>query len=75
VTKRKGWRKGKTSEGMMRLADTYRNERLDLTIQCDGLRGWFFYSDGMNSLCFTPPRTFADPIEAMKAAEAAKGNA
>lgn len=75
ATKRKGWRKGKTSEGQMRIANTYRNESRDLIIQQHG-RGtwWFYYGGGVgNSLCLRPPLTFVDPVEAMKAAEAAQG--
>lgn len=73
ATKRKGWRKGKTSEGLMRLANTYHNEKRDLIIQQHERGTWFYYGGGAgNSLCLNPPQTFVDPVEAMKAAEAAQ---
>jgi hypothetical protein len=74
ATKRKGWRRGKTSEGRMRLANTYRNEKRELIVQQQEHGMWFFYGEGAgNSLCLNPPQTFADPLDAMKAAEAAQG--
>lgn len=73
ATKRKGWRKGKTSEGLMRLPNTYHNKKRDLIIQQHERGTWFYYGGGAgNSLCLTPPQTFVDPVEAMKAAEAAQ---
>ena len=66
--KRKGWRKCRDWR-----TDAYTHNRLDLTVQRDPAKSWFFYGNctPRNSLCCDPPRWYATWTDAAIAAEIA----
>lgn len=67
--KRKGWRKGPSRDGSMRLSRSWRHAKLGLCVAFN-VEGWHYYGGKAGNSLWTG-QSFRTPLEAMIAAEKA----